>query len=153
MTNLHIRNSFSRAEMLKRIEGGAFDVLVVGGGATGLGVAVDSAQRGYNTCLLEAFDFAKGTSSRTTKLVHGGVRYLQQLDFQLVVEALRERGLMHENAPHLVHPLRFVIPRYGWWQGPFYGAGLMLYDLLAGRRNFSRSRWRAYELTLTVLRN
>ena len=81
--------------MLKRIEGGAFDVLVVGGGATGLGVAVDSAQRGYNTCLLEAFDFAKGTSSRTTKLVHGGVRYLQQLDFQLVVEALRERGLMH----------------------------------------------------------
>ncbi len=77
--------------MLKRIEGGAFDVLVVGGGATGLGVAVDSAQRGYNTCLLEAFDFATGTSSRTTKLVHGGVRYLQQLDFQLVVEALRER--------------------------------------------------------------
>ena len=99
--------------MLARIVVGAFDVLVVGGGATGLGVAVDSAQRGYNTCLLEAFDFAKGTSSRTTKLVHGGVRYLQQLDFQLVVEALRERGLMHENAPHLVHPLRFVIPRYG----------------------------------------
>ena len=127
--------------MLARIAAGAFDVLVVGGGATGLGVAVDSAQRGYNTCLLEAFDFAKGTSSRTTKLVHGGVRYLQQLDFQLVVEALRERGLMHENAPHLVHPLRFVIPRYGWWQGPFYGAGLMLYDLLAGRRNFARSRW------------
>jgi glycerol-3-phosphate dehydrogenase len=141
MTNLHTSNFFSRTEMLKRIKGGAFDVLVVGGGATGLGVAVDSAQRGYNTCLLEAFDFAKGTSSRTTKLVHGGVRYLQQLDFQLVVEALRERGLMHENAPHLVHPLRFVIPRYGWWQGPFYGAGLMLYDLLAGRRNFARSRW------------
>ena len=127
--------------MLKRMEAGAFDVVVVGGGATGLGVAVDSAQRGYNTCLLEAFDFAKGTSSRTTKLVHGGVRYLQQLDFQLVVEALRERGLMHENAPHLVHPLRFVIPRYGWWQGPFYGAGLMLYDLLAGQRNFARTRW------------
>ena len=90
------------------------DVIIIGGGASGLGIAVDAAQRGYRTLLLEQHDFAKGTSSRSTKLVHGGVRYLQNGDVSLVIEALKERGLMKRNAPHLVRDMSFVIPIYSW---------------------------------------
>jgi len=129
-----------REEMLASLDGERFDVIVIGGGATGLGVAVDAQTRGYRTLLLEQYDFAKGTSSRSTKLVHGGVRYLQQGNVGLVLEALRERGLMVRNAPHLVHDLAFVVPRYKWWEGPFYGVGLRLYDALAGKLNIARSR-------------
>ncbi len=132
--------AFRREEMLARLKDDRFDVLVVGGGATGLGVAVDAASRGYRTALVEASDFAKGTSSRSTKLVHGGVRYLEQLDIALVTEALRERGLLYRNAPHIVRNLPFIVPQYKWWEGPFYGAGLKAYDLLAGRMNLAPSR-------------
>ncbi|MFM7809872.1 MAG: FAD-dependent oxidoreductase [Planctomycetota bacterium] len=130
-----------RARQIARLEAEAFDLLVIGGGATGLGVAVDAASRGLRTAIVEAIDWAKCTSSRSTKLVHGGVRYLEQLDFGLVTEALHERGLLHRNAPHLVHPLPFVVPSYTWWEGPFYGAGLKLYDALAGRLNLKPSRF------------
>src|SRR5262249_36521779 len=130
----------NRAEMLRRIEeGGTWDVLVVGGGATGLGVAVDASARGYRTLLLEQADFSSATSSRSTKLAHGGVRYLEQGDVRLVMEALHERGLMHANAPHVVHNLSFIVPRYRWWEAPFYGVGLKAYDLLAGRLNIAPS--------------
>ncbi|MDG2291901.1 MAG: glycerol-3-phosphate dehydrogenase/oxidase, partial [Phycisphaerales bacterium] len=117
-----------------------WDVIVIGGGASGLGAAVDAVSRGYRTLLLEQVDFAKATSSRSTKLVHGGVRYLQQGNISLVREALHERGLMYQNAPHLVTNLAFVVPRYRWWEGPFYGIGLKLYDLLAGKLNLAPSR-------------
>lgn len=127
--------------MLRRmIQEPPWDVLVIGGGATGLGVAVDSASRGYRTLLLEKEDFAKGTSSRSTKLVHGGVRYLQEGDIGLVREALYERGLLLQNAPHLVHKEHFIIPLYNWWSGLWYTAGLMVYDLLSGRKSFGPSR-------------
>jgi glycerol-3-phosphate dehydrogenase len=116
-----------------------WDVVIIGGGATGLGAAVDSAARGFRTLLVEAADFAKGTSSRSTKLVHGGVRYLAQGNIALVRDALHERGLMRRNAPHLVHALPFVIPAYHWWDQPFYGAGLITYDLLAGKLSMGRS--------------
>jgi glycerol-3-phosphate dehydrogenase len=116
-----------------------WDIIVIGGGATGLGAAVDSASRGYHTLLLEQEDFCKATSSRSTKLVHGGVRYLQQGNIALVREALHERGLMYSNAPHLVHPLSFVIPIYSWWGGPFYGVGMKVYDVLAGKLNLAPS--------------
>ena len=118
-----------------------YDIIVVGGGATGLGTAVDAASRGHRTLLLEQADFAKGTSSRSTKLVHGGVRYLQQGNISLVLEALRERGLLYRNAPHLVHNMAFVIPNYRWWEGLFYGIGMKVYDGLAGRLGLSPSRW------------
>ncbi|MFC4455064.1 glycerol-3-phosphate dehydrogenase/oxidase [Deinococcus sonorensis] len=118
-----------------------WDVLVIGGGASGLGTAVEAASRGYRTLLLEAHDYAKGTSSRATKLVHGGVRYLAQGNISLVREALHERGLLKRNAPHLVHDLGFVIAGYTWWSAPFYGIGLKLYDLLAGRLNLQASRY------------
>src|SRR5947208_7327458 len=117
-----------------------WDLVIIGGGATGLGSAVDAVTRGYRTLLLEAHDFAKGTSSRSTKLVHGGVRYLAQGNVGLVLDALRERGRLLANAPHLVHNLSFVVPRYDWWEGPFYGVGLKLYDLLAGRLGLGPSR-------------
>jgi glycerol-3-phosphate dehydrogenase len=130
-----------RHDILQQIEECKhWDVIVIGGGATGLGAAVDSAARGYRTLLLEQVDFAKATSSRSTKLVHGGVRYLQQGNISLVREALHERGLMYNNAPHLVTNLAFVVPRYKWWEGPFYGIGLKLYDLLAGKLNLAKSR-------------
>ncbi len=109
-----------------------WDVLIIGGGATGLGAAVDSASRGFKTLLLEQHDFAKGTSSRSTKLIHGGLRYLQQGNLSLVIEALRERGLLCQNAPHLVHHQPFLVPTYKWWEGPFYGIGVKVYDFLAG---------------------
>src|SRR5690349_24053081 len=112
---------------------GAWDVVIIGGGATGAGIAIDSASRGYSTLLLEQSDFGKGTSSRSTKLVHGGVRYLEQGNLRLVMEALRERGLLLQNAPHLVQNLGFIVPSYDCWEAPFYGAGLKLYNLLAGK--------------------
>lgn len=118
-----------------------WDIVIVGGGATGLGSAVDAAARGYRTLLLERSDFAQGTSSRSTKLVHGGVRYLRQGNLSLVTEALHERGRLLANAPHLVRDTPFVIPSYRWSDRPFYGIGLKLYDLLAGRSGFGRSRF------------
>lgn len=116
-----------------------FDFVVIGGGATGLGVAVDAATRGYSVALFEQLDFTKGTSSRSTKLVHGGVRYLAQGDVALVLEALRERGLLRKNAPHLVKNQTFLIPCYRWWEGAFYTIGLILYDLMAGKLGLGRS--------------
>ena len=115
------------------------DVLVIGGGATGLGTAVDAACRGYKTILLEQHDFAKATSSRSTKLVHGGVRYLAQGDVQMVIGALHERGRMRQNAPHLVKDMRFIIGNYRWWEQAFYTIGLTCYDVLAGRLGLGRS--------------
>lgn len=117
-----------------------WDFVIIGGGATGLGCAVDAAARGYDPLLLEMHDFAKATSSRSTKLVHGGVRYLQQGKLSLVLEALDERGILQQNAPHLVHSQPFVVPNYKWWERFYYGVGLKVYDLLAGRQNFGRSR-------------
>ena len=139
--------------MLARLESERFDVLVVGGGSTGLGVAVDASSRGYRTALVEAHDFAKATSSRSTKLIHGGVRYLEQLNFSLVMEALRERGIMCQNAPHLVNHLAFVVPRYKWWEGPFYGAGMKLYDTLAGKLNIAASRSLNRDETIAAIPN
>lgn len=117
-----------------------WDVLVIGGGATGLGVAVDAAARGLKTALVEQSDFAKGTSSRSTKLIHGGFRYLKQGNVALVRESLHERGLLLRNAPHLVHPLDFVVPCYHWWEAPYYGVGLKLYDWFAGDLGLEPSR-------------
>jgi glycerol-3-phosphate dehydrogenase len=116
-----------------------WDFIIIGGGATGLGIAVDAASRGYSTLLLEQSDFAKATSSRSTKLVHGGVRYLQKGDVALVREALRERGYLRKNAPHLVINQRFIIGNYRWWEKPFYTIGLTLYDLLSGGMSLGRS--------------
>src|SRR5215203_7226900 len=111
----------SRAFLLTQLrEANRWDIVVIGGGATGLGTAVDAAARGFRTLLLEAFDFAKGTSSRSTKLVHGGVRYLAQGNIGLVFGALRERGILLRNAPHLAHRLPFGVPAYDWWSRPFY---------------------------------
>ena len=110
-----------------------YDLAIIGGGATGLGVALDAATRGYKVVLLESYDFAKGTSSRATKLVHGGVRYLAQGNLSLVREALYERAVLLHNAPHIAQPLAFVMPSYRWWETTFYGVGLMLYDLMAGK--------------------
>ena len=117
-----------------------WDIAIVGGGATGVGIAVDAASRGYTVVLLEQHDFAKGTSSRSTKLVHGGVRYLQQGNVSLVMEALKERGLLLQNASHLVRDLQFIVPNYEWWEAPFYGIGMKVYDLLAGKYGFGPSK-------------
>src|SRR3984957_9146530 len=117
-----------------------WDIVVIGGGATGVGVAVDAANRGFSVLLLERMDFGSATSSRSTKLVHGGVRYLEQGNISLVMEALKERGILRRNAPHLVHDLAFVVPNYSWWEAPFYGIGMKVYDLLAGKYGFSKSR-------------
>jgi glycerol-3-phosphate dehydrogenase len=140
----------NRGEMTARIRDRTqpWDMLVVGGGATGIGIAVDAASRGYDILLLEQSDFGKGTSSRSTKLIHGGVRYLQQGNIALVMEALKERGILRENAPHLVHDLAFIVPNYDWWEAPFYGIGLKVYDLLAGRYGFGPSRILSAEETV-----
>ena len=132
----------NRAQQLERLKtrGEPWDMVIVGGGATGLGAAVDAAARGHSVVLIEQHDFAKGTSSRSTKLVHGGVRYLEQGDLALVLEALRERGRLLRNAPHLTQAMPFVIPCYRWWEAPFYGLGLLLYDALAGRLGLGRTR-------------
>src|SRR4051794_16518651 len=116
-----------------------WDIAVIGGGATGVGVAGDAAARGLEVVLVEAHDFGKGTSSRSTKLVHGGVRYLEQGNVPLVMSALKERGLLRQNAPHLVHDLAFIVPNYAWWEAPFYGIGMKVYDVLAGKHGFGRS--------------
>jgi len=138
-----LQQAMSRAE--------PFDVVVIGGGATGAGVAVDAASRGLSTLLLEREDFGKATSSRSTKLVHGGVRYLEQGNISLVMGALRERGILRRNAPHLVHDVPFVVPNYSWWETPFYGIGLRIYDLLAGQYGFGKSKILSREETLERL--
>lgn len=130
-----------------------FDICIIGGGATGLGIAVDAASRGCKTILLEKHDFAKGTSSRSTKLVHGGVRYLQQGNIKLVMEALKERGLLKKNAPHLVKNQSFVIPNYKWWENPFYGVGLKVYDWMAGSLGLGPSQFLNKEETLALAPN
>lgn len=131
----------NRSHFINRLidSSAVWDVIVVGGGATGLGTALDAASRGYKVALLEQSDFTKATSSRSTKLVHGGVRYLAQGDVGMVIEALHERGVMKKNAPHLVKDQRFIIGNYRWWEKPFYGIGLTMYDLLAGKRSLGRS--------------
>src|SRR5580700_10866954 len=113
--------TMNRQDMLDRISDHSepWDMAIIGGGATGVGVAVDAAARGYEVVLFEQADFGKGTSSRSTKLVHGGVRYLEQGDIPLVMEALQERGLLRRNAPHLVSDLPFLVPTFDWWEGPF----------------------------------
>ncbi|MGH8549795.1 MAG: FAD-dependent oxidoreductase [Methylococcales bacterium] len=143
----------NRDEMLKRIRTNPeiWDLIIIGGGATGLGCAVDAASRGYKTVLLERSDFAKGTSSRSTKLVHGGVRYLQQGNFSLVIEALKERGILRQNAPHLVSNLPLVVPAYEWWEAPWTGIGLKLYDIMAGKLGFGKSQLLSREETLAMI--
>lgn len=137
---LRFSGPFNREILLSRLEStDAWDVVVIGGGATGLGIAIDAASRGYSTLLAEQHDFAKGTSSRSTKLVHGGVRYLAQGDVKLVYSALRERGILLKNAAHLVRKQAFVIPCFSAWERMKYLTGLKLYDLLAGRHSFGRS--------------
>ena len=139
-----------RQEMLTRITTAdqKWDFIVIGGGATGVGLSVEAASRGYGVLLLEQNDFSAGTSSRSTKLIHGGVRYLQQGNIFLVLEALKERGILRRNAPHLVHNLPFIVPTYDWWEGPFYGIGLKLYDVLAGKEGFGPSEILSKEETL-----
>ena len=130
-----------------------FDVLVIGGGATGLGIAVDAATRGFRTALVEAGDFAQATSSRATKLVHGGVRYLASGQIHLVYEALHERAVMMRNAPHLVKPQAFLLPTYTRWELPYYGAGLLAYDLLSGRDSMGPTRLLGKNATLREIPN
>jgi len=130
-----------------------WDLVIIGGGATGMGVAVDAASRGFDVLLLEQSDFGKGTSTRSTKLVHGGVRYLKQGNVSLVMEALRERGTLLQNAPHLVSDLQFIVPNYVWWEAPFYGVGMKVYDVLAGRYRFGKSRNLSVEETIARLPN
>ena len=143
----------TRSEMMNRLRShpAEWDIIVIGGGATGVGVAIDAASRGYDTLLLERSDFGKGTSSRSTKLVHGGVRYLEQGNVSLVMEALKERGMLRQNAPHLVSDLAFIVPNYDWWEAPFYGLGLKLYNLLSGKYGFGPSKILSREETLDRL--
>src|SRR5246127_4996613 len=143
----------NRPAMLARVKERStpWDIVVIGGGATGVGVAVDAANRGFAVLLLGRMAFGRATSSRSTKLVHGGVRYLEQGNVPLVMSALKERGLLRQNAPHLVHDLAFVVPNYSWWEAPFYGIGLKLYDLLAGKYGFGPSRLLSREETLERL--
>ncbi len=140
-------------EKLHKTPDKIWDIVVIGGGATGLGVAVDAASRGYSTVLFEQSDFAKGTSSRSTKLVHGGVRYLAQGDISLVLEALKERGLLRNNAPHLVKNQAFIIPSYDWWEGPFYNLGMKVYDMMAGKLGLGPSEQISKEETLKAIAN
>jgi glycerol-3-phosphate dehydrogenase len=143
----------NRSDMIARVSQrrDPWDIVVIGGGATGVGIAVDAASRGYDVLLLEQHDFGKGTSSRSTKLVHGGVRYLEQGNIALVMEALKERGLLRQNAPHLVSNLAFVVPNYDWWEAPFYGLGLKIYNALAGKYGFGSSEILTREETLARL--
>lgn len=142
-----------REEMWARVESHAkpWDMIVVGGGATGVGVAIDATARGYEVLLLEQSDFGKGTSSRSTKLAHGGVRYLEHGNIRLVMDALKERGLLLQNAPHIVHDMAFVVPNYEWWEAPFYGLGLKLYQALAGKYGLGSTRILSREETLERL--
>lgn len=148
--------AMQRDDMLRQLDSrGAhpWDLLIIGGGASGLGAAVDAAARGHSVLLLEQSDFAKGTSSRSTKLVHGGVRYLAQGDVALVLEALRERGLLMQNAPHLVRHLPFIIPSYTWWEGPFYTVGMKVYDAMAGRLGLGASSLLSRDEVLRAIPN
>ncbi|MGH2553656.1 MAG: glycerol-3-phosphate dehydrogenase/oxidase, partial [Chitinophagaceae bacterium] len=141
----------NRHNMIQQLDSQTeWDFCIIGGGATGLGTALDAASRGYKTVLFEQHDFAKGTSSRSTKLVHGGVRYLQQGNIKLVMEALKERGLLMKNAPHLVHNQKFVVPNYKWWEKPFYGIGLKIYDKMAGKLGLGSSEFLSKEKTLQL---
>jgi glycerol-3-phosphate dehydrogenase len=145
-----------RSESIRAIEYSPdkiWDIVIIGGGATGLGAGVDAASRGYSTLVLEKYDFAKGTSSRSTKLVHGGVRYLAAGDIGLVLEALNERGLLLQNAPHLVKNQKFVIPNYDWWDGPFYTVGLKVYDMMAGKLGLGPSIHITKEETMKAIPN
>jgi len=149
-------DAMNRTESLRRLRkrterDAPFDIVVIGGGATGVGVAVDAASRGHDVALFEQSDFGKGTSSRSTKLVHGGVRYLKQGNVPLVMEALRERGILRQNAPHLVTDLPFVVPNYRWWEAPFYGVGMRVYDVLAGKYGFGHSKNLSVEETIERL--
>lgn len=130
-----------------------WDVIIVGGGATGLGCSVEASTRSFKTLLLEQSDFAKGTSSRSTKLVHGGVRYLAQGDVSLVLEALKERGLLRQNAPHLVRNQAFIIPNYDWWGGPFYTIGLKVYDMMSGKLGLGPSEHISTEEVMKAIPN
>lgn len=146
----------NRLQMVKKVESApdkVWDIVVIGGGATGLGCALDAAARGYETLLIEQSDFAKGTSSRSTKLVHGGVRYLAQGDVSMVLEALHERGLLRQNAPHLVRDQAFIIPNYKWWTGPFYTIGMKVYDMMAGRLGLGPSEHISKKQTLEAIPN
>jgi glycerol-3-phosphate dehydrogenase len=144
----------NRSEQLLKLQNTEnWDVIIIGGGASGLGTAIDAASRGYKTILLEAVDFAKGTSSRSTKLVHGGVRYLAQGDVHLVREALKERGLLAQNANHLVKNQSFVIPNYHWLSGYFYTIGLKIYDLLSGGLSLGSSKYLSKKKTIEMLPN
>jgi glycerol-3-phosphate dehydrogenase len=142
-----------RKNLISKIKNEDFlwDVVVIGGGASGLGIAIEAVTRGYKTLLLEQYDFTKGTSSRSTKLVHGGVRYLAQGNISLVFEALKERGLLQKNAPHIVSNLTFLIPSYTWWELPFYAIGLTLYSLMAGKLSFGKSKVLTKSKTLTKI--
>ncbi len=144
-------NRISNIKSLEKAD--QWDIVIIGGGASGLGAAVDAAKRGYKTLLLEKNDFAKGTSSRSTKLVHGGVRYLQNGDISLVIEALKERGIMKKNAPHLVKDMSFVIPFYDWWNSPFYGLGLKVYDMMAGKMGLGPSTLLNKDETIALINN
>jgi glycerol-3-phosphate dehydrogenase len=142
----------NRSLFIQQLEtNAAFDICIIGGGATGLGTALDAASRGLKVALFEQHDFAKGTSSRSTKLVHGGVRYLQQGNIKLVMEALRERGLLLKNAPHLVHNQQFIVPNYKWWEKPYYGIGLKIYDWMAGKLGLGSSQILSKEETLQLI--
>ncbi len=142
----------SRPELIARLaQARQYDIAIVGGGATGLGVALDAAARGFSVVLVESDDFAKGTSSRSTKLVHGGVRYLAQGNISLVREALHERTTLLNNAPHLAQPLPFIMPSYHWWETPFYGAGLKMYDALAGKAGLGKTEFLNRSETLAQL--
>ncbi len=138
---------------LHEMQDKTWDVIVIGGGATGLGTALDACTRGFKTLLLEQSDFSKGTSSRSTKLVHGGVRYLAQGDISLVLEALHERGLLRQNAPHLVKNQSFIIPNYSWWTGPFFTVGMKVYDMMAGSLGLGPSEHISKEETLKAIPN
>lgn len=144
-----------RDEVINRIKTREkpWDFIIIGGGATGIGCAVDAASRGFDVLLLEQNDFGKGTSSRSTKLVHGGVRYLAQGNLSLVREALKERGILLKNAPHLVHSMQFIVPCYSFWQKFFYGTGLKIYNLLSGKYGFGKSRILSKKETVEKLPN
>ncbi len=144
--------AYSRDAQLSTLgRGDAFDIVIVGGGATGMGIALDAASRGYRVALCEQCDFGKGTSSRSTKLVHGGVRYLEQGNVKLVREALHERGLLLKNAPHLVYPLPTLVPLYSRLAVPYYWAGLKAYDLLAGKLNIESSKLLSATQAITAI--
>jgi glycerol-3-phosphate dehydrogenase len=141
-----------RRELIERLaQPIQYDIAVVGGGATGLGVALDAAARGFSVVLVDSHDFAKGTSSRATKLLHGGVRYLAQGNIALVREALHERTTLLHNAPHIAQPLPFIMPSYKWWEKPFYGVGLMMYDVLAGKAGLGKTEFLNQAQTLACL--